>query len=93
MSARIASYLLFGLDAIPVELEFLQAEPDADFGGPAEAAVRESVRRAGRAIVSSGFRSPGQTQVSVYEAGQAGSAHRSRIEVPQYRLAPADLIT
>ncbi len=80
----IASYLPYGIEALPVALDVRLSEP----GEP----LREDARRALRAIVSSGFRPSGPFRVSVREAGQVGRARSSRIKVSQYSLAPAELM-
>jgi magnesium chelatase family protein len=61
MLAKLASYALVGIDALPVEVEVdvsSSAIPRTVLVGLAEAAVRESTHRVERALVNSGFRRP-----------------------------------
>lgn len=61
MLAKLATYSLFGIDAIPVEVEVdisPGAMPKTILVGLAEAAVRESIHRIERALVNSGYSRP-----------------------------------
>ena len=65
----VASYLLYGIEALPVAVE---VRP----GGPGDVPQRVL-----QAIAASGFRLPGPFRITVREAGQAGRARSSRIKV------------
>src|SRR3954469_3418806 len=61
MLAKLASYTLVGIDALPVEVEVdvsAASMPKTVLVGLAEAAVRESTHRVERALVNSGYRRP-----------------------------------
>jgi magnesium chelatase family protein len=61
MLAKLSSYTLVGIDAVPVEVEVdisSTSQPKTVLVGLAEAAVRESTHRVERAIVNSGYRRP-----------------------------------
>ena len=61
MLAKLASYTLVGIDAVPVEVEVDVSPanmPKTVLVGLAEAAVRESTHRVERALVNSGYRRP-----------------------------------
>jgi magnesium chelatase family protein len=61
MLAKLASYTLVGIDAMPVEVEVdvsFSAVPKTVLVGLAEAAVRESTHRVERSLVNSGYRRP-----------------------------------
>lgn len=61
MLAKLATYSLFGIQAIPVDVEVdisPGALPKTILVGMAEAAVRESTHRIERAIVNSGYQRP-----------------------------------
>ena len=61
MLAKLASYALVGIDAMPVEVEVdvsFSSAPKTILVGLAETAVKESTHRVERAIVNSGFRRP-----------------------------------
>ena len=73
----IASYLLYGMEALPVAVEVRPAEPG------------DVPQRVHRAIAGSDFRAPGPFRVIVREAGQAGRNRSLRIKVAQCSLAPA----
>jgi hypothetical protein len=84
-----ASYLLYGIQALPVAVEVSPAEPGLQAIRVTSVALREAVRRAEQALVSSGFRPLGTFRIALREAGQVGQARSSRIKVAQCRLAPA----
>ena len=73
----VASYLLYGIEALPVAVEVRPGEPG------------DVPQRVERAIVGSGFRPPGPARVTVRETGPVGPARSSRIKVSQCSLAPA----
>ena len=75
--SETSSYLLYGIEALPVAVAIRPGEPG------------DVPQRMHWAIAISGFHSPGSARVSVREAGQAGRARSSRIKVSQYSLAPA----
>src|SRR5262249_42922763 len=61
MLAKLSSYTLEGIDALPVEVEVdvsAASMPKIVLVGLAETAVRESTHRVERAIVNSGYRRP-----------------------------------
>ena len=61
MLAKLSSYTLVGIDAVPVEVEVdisATSNPKTVLVGLAEAAVQESTHRVERAIVNSGYRRP-----------------------------------
>jgi magnesium chelatase family protein len=61
MLAKLASYTLVGIDAVPVEVEVdvsSASMPKTVLVGLAEAAVRESTHRVERALVNSGYHRP-----------------------------------
>src|SRR4051794_37235464 len=61
MLAKLCSYTLVGIDALPVEVEVdvsSASMPKIVLVGLAEAAVRESTHRVERALVNSGYRRP-----------------------------------
>ncbi|HEV3165527.1 MAG TPA: ATP-binding protein, partial [Isosphaeraceae bacterium] len=61
MLAKLSSYTLVGIDAVPVEVEVdvsAAAMPKTVLVGLAEPAVRESTHRVERALVNSGYRRP-----------------------------------
>ena len=61
MLAKLSSYTLVGIDALPVEVEVdvsSASMPKTVLVGLAEAAVRESTHRVERALVNSGYRRP-----------------------------------
>src|SRR5947209_2566194 len=61
MLAKLSSYTLVGIDAVPVEVEVdisSASQPKTVLVGLAEAAVKESTHRVERAIVNSGYRRP-----------------------------------
>jgi magnesium chelatase family protein len=61
MLAKLASYTLVGIDAVPVEVEVdvsYASMPKTVLVGLAEAAVRESTHRVERALVNSGYHRP-----------------------------------
>lgn len=61
MLAKLSSYTLVGIDAVPVEVEVdvsFASMPKTVLVGLAEAAVRESTHRVERALVNSGYRRP-----------------------------------
>ena len=61
MLAKLSSYTLVGIDALPVEVEVDVSPanmPKTVLVGLAEAAVRESTHRVERALVNSGYRRP-----------------------------------
>ncbi len=61
MLAKLASYALVGIDAMPVEVEVdvsFSSAPKTILVGLAETAVKESTHRVERAIVNSGYRRP-----------------------------------
>src|SRR5579863_6832716 len=61
MLAKLSSYTLVGIDAVPAEVEVDVSPatlPKTVLVGLAEAAVRESTHRVERAIVNSGYRRP-----------------------------------
>lgn len=61
MLAKLSTYSLLGIDAVPVEVEVdisPGAMPKTILVGLAEAAVRESVHRIERALVNSGYSRP-----------------------------------
>ena len=61
MLAKLATYSLLGIDALPVEVEVDVSEaalPKTVLVGMPEAAVRESTHRIERALVNSGFQRP-----------------------------------
>lgn len=61
MLAKLASFTLVGIDALPVEVEVdvsPASMPKTVLVGLAEAAVRESTHRVERALVNSGYRRP-----------------------------------
>jgi magnesium chelatase family protein len=61
MLARLHTFSLLGIDAVPVEVEVdvsVGAQPKTVLVGLPEAAVRESTHRVERAIVNSGFERP-----------------------------------
>src|SRR5438270_917850 len=61
MLAKLSSYTLIGIDAVPVEVEVdvsSAALPKTVLVGLAEAAVRESTHRVERALVNSGYHRP-----------------------------------
>lgn len=61
MLAKLASYTLVGIDALPVEVEVDVSPatmPKTVLVGLAEAAVKESTYRVERALVNSGYRRP-----------------------------------
>src|SRR3954452_1470383 len=61
MLAKLSSYTLVGIDALPVEVEVdvsPASMPKLVLVGLAEAAVRESAHRVERALVNSGYRRP-----------------------------------
>lgn len=61
MLAKLGSYTLVGIDAVPVEVEVDVSPanmPKTVLVGLAEAAVRESTHRVERALVNSGYRRP-----------------------------------
>src|SRR4051794_22260556 len=61
MLAKLSSYTLVGIDALPVEVEVdvsPASMPKTVLVGLAETAVRESTHRVERALVNSGYRRP-----------------------------------
>ena len=61
MLAKLSSYTLVGIDAVPVEVEVdvsSASMPKTVLVGLAEAAVRESTHRVERALVNSGYHRP-----------------------------------
>lgn len=61
MLAKLSTYSLFGIQAIPVEVEVdisPGAMPKTILVGLAEAAARESIHRIERALVNSGYHRP-----------------------------------
>ena len=56
----VASYLLYGIEALPVALEVRPGEPG------------DVPQRVLRAIAGSGYRLPGSYRISVRETGQDG---------------------
>ena len=61
MLARLHTFSLLGIDAVPVEVEVdvsPTANPSTTLVGLPEAAVRESRHRVARALVNSGFTRP-----------------------------------
>src|SRR3954454_20043512 len=61
MLAKLSSYTLVGIDALPVEVEVdvsAASMPKTVLVGLAEAAVRESTHRVERALVNSGYQRP-----------------------------------
>ena len=56
----LASFLLHGIEALPVALEVRPAEPG------------DVPQRVLQALAGSGFRLPGSYRINVREAGQAG---------------------
>ncbi|MBX3412970.1 MAG: YifB family Mg chelatase-like AAA ATPase [Pirellulales bacterium] len=61
MLAKLRTFSLVGIDALPVEVEVdvsAAAMPKTVLVGLPEAAVKESVHRIGRALVNSGFQRP-----------------------------------
>ena len=61
MLAKLSTYSLFGIDALPVDVEVdisPGAMPKTILVGLAEAAVRESTHRVERALVNSGYVRP-----------------------------------
>src|SRR5881397_4396491 len=61
MLAKLSSYTLYGIDALPVEVEVdvsSSSMPKTVLVGLAETAVRESTHRVERALVNSGYRRP-----------------------------------
>jgi hypothetical protein len=61
MLAKLSSYTLVGIDALPVEVEVdvsPSSMPKTVLVGLAEAAVRESTHRVERALVNSGYHRP-----------------------------------
>ena len=61
MLAKLSSYTLVGIDALPVEVEVdvsSASMPKTVLVGLAEAAVRESTHRVERALVNSGYQRP-----------------------------------
>jgi magnesium chelatase family protein len=61
MLAKLSSYTLVGIDAVPVEVEVDVSSasfPKTVLVGLAEAAVKESTHRVERALVNSGYRRP-----------------------------------
>ena len=61
MLAKLSSYTLMGIDAVPVEVEVDVSHasmPKTVLVGLAEAAVRESTHRVERALVNSGYQRP-----------------------------------
>src|SRR6516162_2918081 len=61
MLAKLHTYSLLGIDAVPVEVEVdvsPGALPKTVLVGLPEAAVKESVHRIARAMVNSGFQRP-----------------------------------
>jgi magnesium chelatase family protein len=61
MLAKLSSYTLVGIDALPVEVEVdvsAASMPKTVLVGLAETAVRESTHRVERALVNSGYRRP-----------------------------------
>ena len=61
MLAKLKTYSLLGIDAVPVEVEVdvsPRAMPKTILVGLPEAAVKESTHRVERALVNSGFQRP-----------------------------------
>ncbi len=61
MLAKLASYTLVGIDALPVEVEVDVSPANLSktvLVGLAETAVKESTHRVERALVNSGYRRP-----------------------------------
>ena len=61
MLAKLHTFSLLGIDAVPVEVEVdvsTRAAPKVILVGLPEAAVRESTHRVERALVNSGFQRP-----------------------------------
>ena len=61
MFAKLYTYALFGIQAVPVEVEVdisPAALPKTILVGLAEAAVKESTHRIERALVNSGYQRP-----------------------------------
>lgn len=61
MLAKLATYSLFGIEAVPIEVEVdisPAALPKTILVGLAEAAVKESIHRIERALVNSGYSRP-----------------------------------
>lgn len=61
MFAKLYTYALFGIQAVPVEVEVdisPAAMPKTILVGLAEAAVKESTHRIERALVNSGYQRP-----------------------------------
>src|SRR4051812_50181350 len=71
MLAKLNTYALVGIDAVPVEVEVDAAPglPKTVLVGLPEAAVRESVHRVERALVNLGYqRHPGRTVINLAPA-------------------------
>src|SRR5262245_59853634 len=66
MLAKLSSYALVGIEAVPVEVEVDVSPstfPKTILVGLAETAVRESTHRVERAMVNSGYRRPSDRMV------------------------------
>lgn len=90
MLAKLQTFSLLGIDALPVEVEVdvsPGAVPKTILVGLPEAAVRESTHRIERAIANSGFIRP-QDRVVI---NLAPAGLRDQSKHPQQTIAPSRL--
>jgi len=84
MLAKLQTFTLLGIDALPVEVEVDVAKksvPKVILVGMPEAAVRESTHRVERALINSGFRRP-QARVVINLAPAELPKHAASFDLP-----------